>query len=61
MFTYYTGNRMKIEMGTWGTRWRIDLEIHMRKLVAMVKKRDDPGGTPRCGDGDRCPVLTVVS
>ena len=53
MFTYYAGTRMEIETGTWGTRWRIDLEIHMRKLVAMVKKRDDPGGMPRCGDGEK--------
>lgn len=53
MFTYYAGNRLEIETGTSGTRWRTDLEIHMRKLVAMVKKRDDPGGMPRCGDGEK--------
>ena len=53
MFIYYAGNWMEVEMGTWGTEWRIDLEIHMKKLVAMVNKRDDPGGMPRCGDGEK--------
>lgn len=53
MFIYYAGNWMEIEMGSWGTEWRTDLEIHVKKLVAVVKKRDDPGSMPRCGDGEK--------